>query len=1500
MANWNTIEELKNIFIDEYITTKLGSKLENACNDEYELMRDYNGRQILELLQNVDDACSRAGMSNNEVLVKINFKDNILEVGNTGTAFSQETIERLCQGKASNKSSENIGNKGTGFRSLLNDAEWIEVHSGDFSVRFSEKYAREQFEKYVDKSSVLQSQVQGWKKEYKLCFPIMHCPEQIKKMHSEFDTLIRVKIKDENRNKEVGILNQLRQPFYKSLLFLPNITQIEIAIDDEVRMFKKLPGEGKIVLISDSQNTLNIYYVEEKKNVSIYENKVANLIIAVPLDENYDFSTEKLYCYFPIRNFKTPVNALIHAPFLTNSSRDDIPNDNEQINKKIFEECLKFLKEVAENIVNDESLDIEDLAIKTVTPTDKFTGMVWDKDSFNLNTFYLQLLENAKLLPTVNKIYVSINDNPKCFDFNFPEAFKGDAFKELLKQLPYNEYEFVKRLAATKNYRLDYTVEEVREKINLISDSLDVTQQVKIFLWWSEHYRDSRDLPRLLKDTTGKWISSDTKIYLPTDTGISILPESLSWVNLCILGQCYVDELVNQIKLNYRKKWDEANSKLKAERITSKRTLNKVSDDFPVQFIEQSQADLVSQEINRQVDTNEKAVTFIRWIYENYNNQVQPSSSSFDLNYKLPDRDGNLRQTKELFFGKEYGNKYDLSEKIFGFDKSKFAVADFDTLFKGFENEREEILDFLRRCGVSAYPKIFRNDTLNYKSRGFLKHIEVMYNPTININYLSAMYIDDFEQLVSSLDTKEITQWITDDLDLYNLITLRGKEGYYSYRNNTYKYPIYSNEYILYVLNTTKWIKIGEKKYSPKDIVKYPKLKDKIDGIYGISEQDLIKELGNKAVVQDMGLDFVPSLAAFPDNIIHKILLKLPDFDFVTGEISRALYEDIIKLKTDKQPEYSTADLRLLATDGNFYDNTILRYSRSRLPKAMSNSIRLIHIPTKRSMSTIKDWLGVERYEINFELIDYRTILHLKDFTNELSDIKIVALAILDEIKDANSQIVKRLKIIPCESILVRDIENGNTEIELDDYNYIKNDGKYYIKVPVNAAIEQIRGSLDFRTSVWEIFEAAMERKLDQNKFEYLLLNDSQGKKSIIDSEYGIDKWGAVYEILYQRSIINERVLEFFKANSLSVSLIENIKDIDFSSSLSAEDFTVLKAALKEVGRDIKDINGFDERLSINIRPCIKEEFSKYRNSKVDIYRINCYNCALKSEKAQKSFLRDCNEFILFEPNIDSIENTIYIDYDKIIKEKFVKYDWTVNCSKVDADALYSQNYEFIISKGFSRDILDFYLETHVDVKSTLYFRVPENVFDDLTEFSKAEDEKTAENSTQTDLTNDNSDVKGSIVETKLLPASSSSEDTPHVKSEKSQKQYEYETANKERAGKKAEQIAYKELKKKYPKLIWHSKNSDKPADKNRGPVNIVCDMWNPNSDNKEKYFEIKSATTEFEMSINEYVSMENNKDKYFVVLVDIATGEMSLHQFDELIKLIQVSKYRFCFKQIK
>lgn len=44
MSNWNSIDELRDIFIGKYTNSKLSNELEKACSEEYELIHDYNGR----------------------------------------------------------------------------------------------------------------------------------------------------------------------------------------------------------------------------------------------------------------------------------------------------------------------------------------------------------------------------------------------------------------------------------------------------------------------------------------------------------------------------------------------------------------------------------------------------------------------------------------------------------------------------------------------------------------------------------------------------------------------------------------------------------------------------------------------------------------------------------------------------------------------------------------------------------------------------------------------------------------------------------------------------------------------------------------------------------------------------------------------------------------------------------------------------------------------------------------------------------------------------------------------------------------------------------------------------------------------------------------------------------------------------------------------------------------------------------------------------------------
>lgn len=1493
MANWNTIDELRQIFINKYTTTQLQAELEKACSEEYELKRDYNGRQILELLQNVDDVYSETENAGNPLAsVKISYKLNILEVGNTGNPFSEDAIERLCLGRASQKSLDNIGNKGAGLRSLLNDAEWIEIHSGKYHVRFSENYAESIFNKYKN-NPIIDKQYQNWKKDYDLCFPIMNCPEAINPINTKFDTLIRVKLKDENNNKDTSISKQLELPFYKTLLFLPNINKIEIETEFDTKVYEKICENNK-VLLQESNNTIHEYYVQNKE-VIILNNKTANLVIAIPLDDSYDFLNEKMYCYFPIRNFNTPVHALIHAPFQTNNSRDDIPNDDKQINKTLLKECFIFLKELVEQIANQKIASIE-LPITTLTPTDSYWNKVWSDDSFNLKQFYINLISEAKLLPTVNNELISIKDKPKYIDMDFPCEFKGKLFSNLLLKLDKSIFQFIKSLAENckyTNYELLYenNLNELKDKINELSTNLNTEALVKIFLWWCDFCKKSyglKPLPNLLKDSTENWISKDSKIYLPTDSGVSIMPDSMNWVNLCILHQDFVNELICQIQDKYKTNWDKIKQSLD-EKTANKRILDKYSDDyFLVSFKEQSTSDKIIEEINKQIDTTEKSIAFINWFFENYQDKFMDNSSLNKINFNLIDRDNNIVSSKKLFFGKEYNKG--LSEKIFA-GTSYSAISPLCSIYKGSEEQKNKFVEFLKKCGVLEFPKIYDDSIWEYY-HPFKSHIKIHYNYQNNINCLVVKNISNLESILQKLTTEEIVQWFNADINLDNLIKSNEKNGYYANKSNTTRYYINSNEYIKYVINNTKWIEINKVKYSPNQIVKYSKLEDKIPGYFGMSENALINKLGEN-IVLNYKLDFSNSMAQFSDNIIRKFLDKLPNVDN-NGEISKKLYEDIIKTKeSEDKPDYDTSNIKVFCFDGKFHLNSNVKYALRRVQKSINKNSQLIYIQPKRNSEIIKNWLGVEKYRTSLVLNKYKKIDNNQYFELEINSLKLAFLASINETNDFISKL-KKLEITPCEYIEANDTET-NTSIEIDNYNYIKDKSCYFIKIPKDYDSFQLQQSIDFGNSIIEIFEDFVTTKIDRNLFGRLIATNSENRKCIIDEQFGFNRWSYIKELFFNQKEVNVTILEFFKKNGLKNDEIKILKTIDFSITLSNDDYNTLKIFLCKINKNVCDLNNINASINIDIRHNIEELFYKYKDLQYETFEKTLYLASKGNENKQNEFLKLCNKYKCTP--ITNIENSISVNIESLYKE-FLKNNFgdIVFTRNVDIDIKknYNNNYNYCIN-NIVKDVknFDFFLDKNQDIKSQLYFDVPknlENLFDEFNLEIKKE-EKSIANQTEIKTKTINTILEGRII---------SKNPNLKMKFELSQKQYDKQVENNEKSGKTAEEIAYYELKKEFPNIKWHSKNSMIPADKNDAPVNVVCDMWNIDQNGKKTYFEIKSSINEFEMSIYEYNSMKNFPNDYEVVLVDIKNNTISRHTFKELEPLKQISKYFFVFKQIE
>ena len=173
-----------NIILEDYLKEK-------------EKIEEYNGRQLLEMLQNADDEA----ITEKEKTCFIKLTENQLTIANNGRKFSQGGIESLMYSNISPKVLEQnkVGHKGLGFRSILSWANNITIKSYDFAVEFSETNAKEFLKTLIKENPEIESQLNSKEKNEKYPIATLRCPrilENIPDNLSKYDTYIVVDLKE--------------------------------------------------------------------------------------------------------------------------------------------------------------------------------------------------------------------------------------------------------------------------------------------------------------------------------------------------------------------------------------------------------------------------------------------------------------------------------------------------------------------------------------------------------------------------------------------------------------------------------------------------------------------------------------------------------------------------------------------------------------------------------------------------------------------------------------------------------------------------------------------------------------------------------------------------------------------------------------------------------------------------------------------------------------------------------------------------------------------------------------------------------------------------------------------------------------------------------------------------------------------------------------------------------------------------------------------------------
>lgn len=1312
------IDKLCDEYIAKHIKEQERDELIYENNIEKRDIKGYHGREILELLQNADDAYQKSINEGNkpecELEVSIVYKNNRLTISNTGTFFDFDGIKAIVQGNNSSKSGKYIGNKGTGFRSLLNWADEIRIYSGEFNVKFSKAIAEKKFQE-IKSENQIKKQLE---KQPNLYIPILAVPQNIEPYKKYEVTSIEVDINPEKLQDGFGVMEQINNIDLRILLFLPNISKILIDTDERQIVYKReiiKDQFNKIVLKKYIDHEIQVeesFYVFEKIIKSAFKEdgykKDIHLAIAVP--ENIEsFEQGKVYSYFPLLDVDSPFNCVMHASYILGDHRDTI--SRHETNKLIIIEQLKFLVEVGLKFASSQ---FGDRAVRLLTPIN-FRNLRWKfppafSQFASLEEIYLKMIEDSKIFRTVNNEYISVKDNPKMFDDDYPHFFVGEKFKNLLKSLPGESINLIKTLANRVNQSLIFEKDELLPIINSLTNDLIPVQRVEVFSWWNQIY--DYLLPNLLKKQNGEWLECGEECYfLVGDFSEKDIP---TWVKVPALDEQYQQLLFKQA--------EEISEIIKAkenEKDTHISRLISQKNIFPlVKFTYRDSSNIITM-VNSSVDSYYKSIDFVKWLWRNYSKENEDwmppkGTEQSPIKYKLPSaKDKTVQDGKKLYFGKAYGN--DLSEKLFDQTYKEFPSPD---IFSVSNKKIKSFVDFISKFGVKRYPVIEKQEVSPLDL--YATHYEKIIKETGDIGSSNSIYVRyklpfilNLEDKLKSLTTLDVLSWIHEDYSLrsylYNPFYSNNAEITYlgNLQQNFRTYHGQIRNYLLLIFNEVKWFEIGGKKYAPKQIIKEMSSRNnqKFSDLVPILDIKFIQDIAYNLkadynqILEIIGLfDFCEKVTDLNSEDFYGLMLKLPNYDFQKSiDLSKSIYRIIEQ--ANFTPKYEDSENKhKFFSDGKVlvqYKGKLQYYSakESYLPSTKIISKKNVPIVEKGQRTNNDNFMktfGCLQYNKEYT-IQKESISDSKSnpsFQQYFSEFLKYARAYGEQNENIERDLPK-LSITLVDKITI--IENNQAVEILDEYMCIRESAtNWYITVfESEFEINQIS----------EALESIFSNIANTPGFDSGKLGELFRARKISDREFLIKKEFGSLEVISDQSYKNAIGNNFIEtAKKINTAYSIDQIDIDFENFSSEENCEKLIRLLIDLKIDVDQFKDAGFVYTINLIPYFKTQLMKFINEEKRRFKNNLYSQALTDEKLQDSFLYVVRKFESFE--IDNYTNSIYFSVEDEVKEAFGNWE-DEDLEIVDSEIEYAKNYELLNPNRLFEDEIS----NNLRLQQMIYFK---------------------------------------------------------------------------------------------------------------------------------------------------------------------------------------------------
>lgn len=1338
--------------------TSSSTYLYEHYNLEQQNIESYNGRQLLEMIQNADDACEKATNKN----IRISLQDGYLTISNNGEPFTEGGFRSILYSNASPKVKQQnkIGQKGLGFRSILSWADQVVISSGGVKVAFSQRIAKEFLDDLRKKAPKLSEFIAA---NGNIEHPIatLRIPRLLNDApygSNEFDTVISIKLKKKVLD---DVQKQINRTIDKeTLVFLNNVESIEIDSPERKISFRKTyPNPNQVTVESIANGQIDSCTWQLTKLNGFYKRK--NYELAIAWNEQLDDDRNVVFSYFSTKA-RFPFPALLHGTFELSSDRNQLVDDtfghNAFLIGKLAELLVKTALQISATYPEASYLPLKLLNID-------FDNIDAIFNEYKLKELLHKQIKKSELFPTVNNTYITHSENPVNYSLPIAEIIYGEDVKNLLIHTQDAEIKnFLKNIGS-----YIYTIPHFMSILSKRMTQLPISEYARLFYYFvnsheakisNDSFKVNEMSPVFISEKSNP-IAWEVPIFLPPEGDIEF--------NLPDLGIHFLDKKFVEAYLEFCGDED---------------TLKKHFEYFGVK--KYSFQEVVTALIKNYSDENISKVEVKElhsYLYPLYKNETGEKPKKLEINIPIITQNAKVANANEVYYGLTYGNG--ITGTLYSYDKSKLLASP-----KSFELEdsEENIKEYFLWLGIENYPRMIqiraKEEFIDYSMRNYdykrkkydayFDKYKSYYDFKRDLSYYYECFvqtIDDIENILKHNETETIIAWIYSDknlktyldedlepdtstitMQLYNAKHLREMKGR-EIKNH-----------IKWQLSNLPWIKIegSDKKRPPAICTTSETISTDFSPLIEKVKINYDTTIFRRNNIQSDKVDYLlllvgvnKTISSFPVGTLYAIMNNLPEID-PEGDKARSFYRELAINYDEKNIDINNDEYDFFIHNGKVLCKQFGRYEykeiksvyyveNKRYGESIINQFYTLAVDKRRGSEKMHKLFGVKPLKtVKLTLSETPQTHPLNaDFHQDIESFKPYVYVLR---KDLDTQGRDKNRIKNTTFLLVKTLcallekEGENVPIYLEDYEYLHIPDKktIYIKTPFysNGNLETLKNDVRFCDAVAEAFSSLIDVEAPRQQIRELYSKTLRGRDEVIRTEFDDDRLEQLAEAREKLGIATNPEIRFWNnflacfrnkhlpEGNLSkqqlkeallilfpdakTSITEAVENLNYESYHNDEDSAMLIINLiKQTGTTLQKLNR-SLLPPLDLSGLHAYNFKKMQADNEDKFKYLLYQDFIQQRKDKKTFLKEFGYyFSLSTQTKGEIDYDAEKDLQQQLKEKFA-------CIKLEApnerlEAIYNQNLEQltfqIASLGRNTNLLREFIDEDQEHDSMLYFQ---------------------------------------------------------------------------------------------------------------------------------------------------------------------------------------------------